>query len=83
MKLMKHPAYFNNDYKKPSECSSSEQVKLKQSNNDLPERLEAPKFGFHPQMQHFQHFQQQQFNPWARFGQFQQFGCRPGGGLGK
>lgn len=82
MKLMKHPAYFDDEYKKPTECLNDDLKERKNSKNDLPIRPVAPKFGFHPQMQHFQHqqFQQQQFNPWARFAQFQQFGCRPGGG---
>ncbi|CAF0710883.1 unnamed protein product [Brachionus calyciflorus] len=78
MKLMKHPSYFNKAYKKPPQCLAKEDVSKKGKDNDeLPARPEAPKFGFHPQ---FQHFQQQQFNPWARFAQFQQFQCRPGGG---
>lgn len=72
MKLMRHPSFYNKAYKKPSQCISSSGKKSVKNKKKLPNRPDAPKFGFHPH--HFQQFQQ--FNPWARFAQF---GCRGGG----
>lgn len=73
MKLLRHPHFYNKAYQKPSQCiSSSPKNSFKNKNKKLPNRPEAPKFGFHNQ--HFQQFNH--FNPWARFAQF---GCSGGG----
>ncbi|RNA27233.1 hypothetical protein BpHYR1_021675 [Brachionus plicatilis] len=77
MKLMRHPSFYNKVYKKPSQCvKSSSPKKSANKKNKLPNRPDAPKFGFH--QQHFQQFNH--FNPWARFAQFN---CGGGGGGGE